>query len=555
MIFQIHSLLSELSKPYRTILKTKQLHALISKTHLSLDPFFATKLIRFYALNHDLSSARNLFDETPERSVFLWNSIIRAYAQAHYFNDALSLFKDMLGTKTQPDNFTYACITRTCYDNFDLDRMRIVHAKVVLSGLGLDSICGSALVTGYSKMFLVDEASKVFYTIPEKDLALWNSMVSGYGNSGLLNKGLELFSCMRHLGQQPDGYTLVALALGSANSNMLSVGLGIHAFCLKTGFDCTAHVGSSLVSLYSRFNCMDYANIVFSNLLQPDLVAWSSLITGYSQCGDYYKALFYFRKLTIEKGKKADPILISSVLEAVAQSANARFGSAIHGYVVRHGFELNVMVSSALIDMYSKCGFVSLGIRVFEIMPTRSTITYNSLISGLGLNGLAYQAFKMFDEMLVVSLKPDDSTCSALLSACCHAGLFDDGWEIFRRMINEFSIQPKTEHYVHMVKLLGMAGEFEEAFNFILLLPKPVDSGIWGALLSCCDIHRNSELAEAISQQLLKNEPKKGAYRVMLSNIYAVDGRWDDVHKLRDDIAKQSVRKLPGLSWIGSGNT
>ncbi|XWS17991.1 hypothetical protein CRYUN_Cryun32bG0003800 [Craigia yunnanensis] len=552
MVFQIHSLVSELSKPRQTILKTKQLHALISKTHLSLDPYFATKLVRFYAINHDLCSARNLFDETPQRSVFLWNSIVRAYAQAHNFNDALSLFNNMLGTKTKPDNFTYACITRACYENFDLDGMRIVHTRVILSGLGLDSICGSALVTGYSKLCLVDEACKVFCRIPEKDLVLWNSMVLGYGNCGLLNKGFELFSCMRHIGQQPDGYTLVALTVGLVDSGLLSVGQGIHGFCLKSGFDCTVHVGSSLVSLYSRFKCMDSANVVFSSLLQPDLVAWSSLITGYSQSGAYDKALFYFRKLNIEKDKKADPILISAVLVAAAQSANARFGSEIHGYVVRHGFESNVMVSSALIDMYSKCGFVSLGIRVFEIMPERNVISYNSLISGLGLNGLAYQAFKMFDEMLGVSLKPDDSTFSALLSACCHVGLLDDGWEIFRRMIYEFSIQPKTEHYVHMVKLLGMAGELEEAYNFILCLPKPVDSGIWGALLACCDIHGNSELAEAISQQLLENEPKKGAYKVMLSNIYAVVGRWDDVHKLRDDIAKQRVRKLPGLSWIGS---
>ncbi|XP_022716486.1 putative pentatricopeptide repeat-containing protein At1g64310 [Durio zibethinus] len=555
MVFQVHSLLSELSKPHQTILKTKQLHALISKTHLSLDPFFATKILRFYALNHDLCSARKLFDETPQRSVFLWNSIIRAYAQAHNFNDALSLFNKMLGTKTKPDNFTYACVIRACYENFDLDGIRIVHTRVILSGLGLDSICGSALVTGYSKLCLVDEASKLFYRIPEKDLVLWNSMVSGYGNRGLSNKGLMLFSWMRLMGQQPDGYTLVALISGLVDSGLLSVGQGIHGFCLKSGFDCSVHVGSSLVSLYSRFKCLDSANIVFSSLLQPDLVAWSSLITGYSQCGDYDKALFYFRKLNMEKGKRADPILISAVLAATAQSANERFGSEIHGYVVRHGFDSNVMVSSALIDMYSKCGIVSLGIRVFEIMPERSIISYNSLIWGLGLNGLTYQAFKMFDEMLVISLEPDESTFSALLSACCHAGLFDDGWEIFRRMIYEFSIQPTTEHYVYMVKLLGMAGELEEAYNFILCLPKPVDCGIWGALLSCCDTHGNSKLAEAISQQLVENEPKKSAYRVMLSNIYAVHGRWDAVQKLRDDIAGTRVRKFPALSWIESGNT
>ncbi|KAE8706954.1 Mitochondrial editing factor 21 [Hibiscus syriacus] len=426
MVFQIHSLLSELSKSYHSILKAKQLHALISKTHLSLDPFFATKLLRFYAFNGDLCSARNLFDKAPQRSFFLWNSIIRAYAQAHHFNVALSLFNKMLASKTKLDNFTFASVIRASYDNFDLDGMRLVHAMVILSGLGLDSICGSALVLG------------------------------------------------------------------------------------------------SLVSFYSRFKCMDSANTVFCSLLQLDLVAWSSLITGHSQCGDYGKALLYFRKLNMEKGKTIDPILVSVVLASIAQSSNVRFGIEIHGYVVRHGFELNVLVSSALIDMYC-----------------------------LGLNGLPSQAFKALDEMLRINLKPDDSTFSALLSSCCHAGLFDDGFKVFRGMISEFCIQPKIEHYVHVVKLLGMVGQIEEAYNLILCLPKPIDSGILGALLSCREVHGNFDFAEAISLQLLENESQRSADKVMLSNIYAVHGKWDAVQKLR----YITERKLSGLSWIESGKT
>lgn len=118
-------------------------------------------------------------------------------------------------------------------------------------------------------------------------------------------------------------------------------------------------------------------------------------------------------------------------------------------------------------------------------------------------------------------------------------------------MVDEFCFPPKTEHYVHIVKLLGMAGQLKEAYNFILSLTQPVDSGIWGALLSCCDNHGSSELAEIVSQHLFDNEPRKGSYRVMLSNIYASDGRWDDVKKMRDDIDNSGVRKIPGVSFIG----
>nr|POE95912.1 putative pentatricopeptide repeat-containing protein [Quercus suber] len=342
MFFQHHFLHSELSKIFQSLSRTKQLHALIIRTHLSCDPFYATRIVRFYAINNDIHSAHNLFNKTPQRSVFLWNSIIRAYAQAQNFCEAQSLFKMMLRTETRPDCFTYACIIRACSENFNLGALRLVHGGVIVSGLGLDSICGSAFVTAYSKLGLVDEASVVFHGIPEPDLVMWNSMISGYGCHGFWDKGLQLFSRMRNEGTQPDGYTIVGLLSGLAYSSLLSIGQGIHGFCLKSGFDFNAHVGSVLVSMYSRFKCMNSAYRVFSNLSQLDLVTWSALITGYSQSGDYEKALFFFKKLNMQ-GKMADPILIASVLAAVAQFANVVPGCEIHGYVLRHGFESDVM--------------------------------------------------------------------------------------------------------------------------------------------------------------------------------------------------------------------
>ncbi|KDP31046.1 hypothetical protein JCGZ_11422 [Jatropha curcas] len=553
MSVKFSSLLQELTKSHQTRSRTKQLHALILRSHLSHESFYATKILRFYALNDDLISAYNLFDKTPQRSIFLWNSMIRAFAKAHKFDEALSFYAKMLRTETKPDNFTYACLIRGCHENFDLDGLRILHGGLIVSGLGLDSVSSSALVTAYSKFSHVSEASKVFSGIFERDLVLCNAMISGYSYCGFWGKGLQLFNGMREIGkQQPDGFTLVGLISGLMDFSLLGIGQGIHGLCLKSGFDCNAYVGSALVNMYSRFKCMNSAYGVFIGLYQPDLVAWSALITGFLQCEDYKKALFFYRNLSVA-GKKADPILIASLLVASAQLTDVRLGTEIHGYVLRHGLESNIIVSSALIDMYLKCGFVGLGILVFENMRNRNIVSYNSVISGLGLHGLAAQAFKLFEEMLEKGLKPDESTLSGLLCACCHAGLVKDGQEIFRRMMDEFCIPPRTEHYIHIVKLLGMAGELEEAYNFVLSLMQPVDSGIWGALLSCCDVHGNTELAEIVSQQLFDNEPRKGAYKVMLSNIYASDGRWDDVKRTRDNIVNVGARKMPGLSWIGGG--
>lgn len=539
----------ELSKIYQSLSATKKLHALIIKTQLSSDPFYATQMVRIYAIHGDLCSARNVFDESSIRSVYLWNSIIRAHAQAHQFSDAFSLFRKMLETDISPDNFTYACVIRACSERFDMHGLKLFHAGSIVSGLKSDSICGSSLVTAYSKLGLVEEASKVFCGIREPDLVMWNSMISAYGNSGFWDKSLELFSNMQNSGTKPDGYALVGLLLGLSDSTLMYIGQGVHGFCLKTSFDSNAHVGSALVTMYSRCKSMSCAYKVFSGISQPDLVTWSALLTGYSQSGEHQKALLFFKKLVLV-GKKPDPVLSASVLAAAAQMANVKVGSEIHGYVLRQGFESDVMVCSALIDMYSKSGFLGLGIRVFDIMPEKNIVSYNSLILGFGLHGLASHAFQMFEEILENRLVPDESTFSALLCACGHAGLVEDGKFLFRRMKEEFGIQARTEHYVHLVKLLGMNGKLEEAYYLIQSLPEPIEHGIWGALLSCCDACGNFELAEVVAERLIESNTKRASYKVMLSNMYAGDGRWDDARKVRESMREGKVWKMPGVSWI-----
>ncbi|XP_030493170.2 putative pentatricopeptide repeat-containing protein At1g64310 [Cannabis sativa] len=535
----------QFSKKYLSLSATKKLHALILKTQLSCDPFYATQMVRLYAIYGDLYSARYVFDKSPNRSVYLWNSIIRAHAQAHRFVHTFSLLRSMLMSDIEPDGFTFACVVRACSERFDMYGLKLVHGVALVSGLGFDSICSSALVTAYSKLNSVEEAGKVFYGIPEPDLVLWNTMISAYGNCGLWYRGLELFIKMQNMGIQPDGYTFVGLLLSLVDS---SIGKGIHGFCLKHSFDSNVHVGSALVSMYSRCKSMDSAYKVFSEISQPDLVTWSGLISGYSQSGQHENAIVFFKKFTLS-GKKPDSILIASVLAASAEMVDVNHGSEIHAYALKHGFDTDVMVCSALINMYSKCGFLGLGIQVFEIMPERNIVSYNALILGYGLHGLASHAFRKFQEILDNGLTPDECTFSALLCSCCHAGLVEDGKHIFRVMKDKFWIQPKTEHYVYMVRLLGMNGELEEAYYMVLSLPEPVEHGIWGALLSCCDACGNSRLAEIIGQRLIENNPETGSYKVMLSNIYAGNERWDDARELRDYKGENQMSKMPGLSW------
>lgn len=552
MFHHVRSLLSELLKLQHSFLRTKQLHALVIRLSLSSDPFYATKIVRLYGLNGIFNYALNVFDKCPYRSVFLWNSIIRVYARAHRFDAAFSMFKEMLCSETKPDNFSYACMIRASCESCHVDGLRLFHGGAIVSGLGWDPICNSALVTAYSKLGHVEEAGQVFSAASEPDLVMWNSMILGYSCYGMWERALKMFAEMRALGKQPDGFSLVGLISGLAGSGSIHIGEGMHAISLKTSFESNPHVGSALVNMYARYQCLESAEKVFGGVLDLDLVTWSALITGYSQCGEYENAISFFRKKVNVECRNVDPILIASILAAAAQSANARTGMEIHGSVIRCGLESNVMVSSALIDMYAKCGLLVLARHIFENMPEKNVVSYNSIIQALGLHGLASESIKMFYQMLDAGIKPDSCTFSALLCGCCHGGLVNDGRDIFIRMEEEFHVHPEVEHYVHMVKLLGMAGEFEEAYRLIDSLSEPVDPGIWGALLSCCEVHGNSEMAEISARKLFELAAGKGAYRVMLSKVYAGDGRWRDANELRDEMTNAGLRKTAGLSWIRS---
>ncbi|KAL4566609.1 hypothetical protein LXL04_030729 [Taraxacum kok-saghyz] len=546
MFVHFKSLVFELSKLNHTHSRTKSFHALLIKTCLLHDPFYATKIIRFYAINNDVTSACNLFDETPNRTVYLWNSIIRAYAQTHRFHNAFRLFKQMLVSETKPDNFTFACILRACSESFDLEGLKFVHAKAIVSDLGSDSITASALVSAYSKFHLVDDASMVFDRLNKHDLVLLNTMITGYGSCGYWQKALNLFIIMRRFGNQPDGYTIVGLLSGLTCSSLLEIGQGIHGYCLRTGFDSNTHINSVLVSMYARCGCMNSAYKVFNDLSYPDLVTCSALISGFSQSGDYRNALISFKNIN-SSSKKPDSILLSILLAVASQLVNLTPGVEIHGYAIRHNLQ-TVMVSSALIDMYSKCGFLEMGLKVFDEMPksSRNIVSYNSVISGLGLHGLPSVSFGVFQEVLKRGLNPNESTFTALLSACSHGGLVKQGREIFRRMKSDYGIEAKTEHYVHFVKLLGMSGELKEAYEVVESLGENVDCGILGALLSCCD--DDLKMGEIVGNRLLEcKEEERRSYRIMVSNLLAGNGRWDDVMNLRDEIGDVGKKKVRGV--------
>lgn len=143
------------------------------------------------------------------------------------------------------------------------------------------------------------------------------------------------------------------------------------------------------------------------------------------------------------------------------------------GYVIKSEIEADVLVGNALIDMYAKCGSIETACKVFDEMPVRDLVSWNTVIAGQGINGRGEEAIKYFFRMQEdeAGLRPDSITFISLLSACSHAGLVEEGWLYFKSMSEDYDITPEVEHYACIVDLLGRAGRIEEAYKFIQEMP------------------------------------------------------------------------------------
>ncbi|PRQ53496.1 putative pentatricopeptide [Rosa chinensis] len=182
------------------------------------------------------------------------------------------------------------------------------------------------------------------------------------------------------------------------------------------------------------------------------------------------------------------------------------------------GNEMDIMVGTALVDMYAKCGRVDTALKVFEHMKYRNVVTWNALFSGLAMRGRGRVVLMVFPQMLKEA-KPDDLTFTALLCACSHSGLVEQGRHYFQNLEALYGVTPKIEHYACMVDLLGRAGNLEEAGILIKRMPMPPNEVVLGSLIGSCIVHGKLQLGECILQDLVQIDPQNTEYHVLLSNM------------------------------------
>ncbi|XP_059074579.1 pentatricopeptide repeat-containing protein At1g11290, chloroplastic isoform X2 [Cryptomeria japonica] len=527
----------------------KEIHGFVIRNEFEADHFVGSTLIDMYSKCYCISDACQVFDRMPERDVVSWSAMIAGYSQNGNCLDALYLFKDMNIRGMEPDSVTIACVLPACARIASLQHGKEIHGYMIKNRFASDVLVWNALMDMYAKCGSIQDAKQVFDGLYHRDSVSWSTIIGGYAQNTHYDHALKLFAEMQLSGVKNDYATIASVLPACANALALRHGKEIHNYIIRFGLESDVFVVSALVDMYSKCGKIEFARQIFEKMYDRNVVSWNAMVAGYTQNGNYSEAFQIFRQLQHTE-VKLDPITIVSILPACARLGTLQQGKEIHNYALRRGFDSSVSVANSLIDMYGKCGSIDVAHKVFEKIQNKDLVSWNSLIAGYGMHGHGEEALRFFRLMQQTGIKPDHITFVAILSACNHAGVVDKGRYYFDCMSQDYSITPRVEHYACMVDLLGRAGCLDEAYIFIKNMPLEATADVWGALLGACRTYGNIKLGEKVADFLFKLKPEDTGYYVLLSNIYAAAGRWNDVAKVRTLIKDRGLKKSPGCSWI-----
>ncbi|KAF8403143.1 hypothetical protein HHK36_011240 [Tetracentron sinense] len=473
------------------------------------------------------------------------------------------------------------------------NHLKQIHSRLLVLDLHHDQFLVTSLINALSQRFrAINYAFSVFSHTQNPNTFLFNAMIQAFSQTpGFSFNAISLYTLQMRKEinptTRPNRFTFppfLKACVSSYASSSVKPLQQIHAHVVKFGTCSDVYVGTTLLDSYSKCSEIEFARRVFVDMPERNVISWNSMISGFAKCGDmdsarelfegmpeknlvswtsvisgyaqngyFCETLMVFEDMGVA-GVKPNEITLVSVLSACANLGALGLGRRLHSFLEDNGYEFDLFVGSALIDMYSKCGMVGDALQVFERMPQRNVVACSAMIVGLAMNGKGVEAIGIFEDMRFQGMLPNAITFIGVLCACCHAGLVDKGQFYFRCMNREYSIVPKLQHYACMVDLLGRAGHLDQAYQFITEMPIKPDVVIWGALLGACKTHREFELGVYAANRILELDPQHSGGFVFLSNAYARSGDWDGVKKVRRMMEISGMKKTPGKSWIEVNN-
>ncbi|KAG8375997.1 hypothetical protein BUALT_Bualt09G0017200 [Buddleja alternifolia] len=428
-------------------------------------------------------------------------------------------------------------------------------------------------------------AHALFQNLDRRTTFLYNTMIRGYVQSKQPIKGISCYKDMLKDGLIKNNYTFTPLvkACSMILRKFRHVGLSVHAHVIKLGFCRDPFIGSALIEFYAlnldmgkaeelfeeipvrdvvlwtvmvdgygKMGDVNKARLLFDEMPEKNVVSWSAIIAAYSRISDFREVLCFYRRME-DLGLKPNESIVVSALTACAHLGALAQGMWIHSKAEQYKYTSNSILATALVDLYSKCGYMKLALTVFEEIHDKDSGAWNAIIAGVAINGDAMKSLELFDRMILSGTQPNETTFVNILTACTHAKFVDKGMSLFESMGSVYNIGPRVEHYACVVDLLARSGKLEEAERFIDEKMGGIcncDANVFGALLGACRVYGKVDIGNRVWRQVVSEGVGDYGIYVLAYNMYREAG-WDDEAKnIRRLIEKKQMKKNAGCSVI-----
>ncbi|XP_057842691.2 pentatricopeptide repeat-containing protein At4g21065-like [Cryptomeria japonica] len=462
-----------------------QIHGTIIRRGFQSPLIVMNTLIHMYIKYGCIHQASELFDKMPERDVVSWTSVVAGYTRIGFVEKALEIFRQMLSVGVKPSLGSFSSVLPAVAKVGALKQGMEIHGKIIESLFLSDDVVVTALIDMYAKCGSIQKANKLFDTIGQPNVVSWTAIMAGCSQSGFVDRALDIFKKMQLAGVKPNFATFASILPACARKGDLEQGMKIHQNVIKNGF-LSNMVINALIDMYGKCGSIQQAQVVFDTTRQRNVISWNAMIVGYVQNGMLDKALGLFKQVEIT-GVKPDCSTFSSILPACAKLEALEQGMETHQKVIKRGFLSDVVLLTALIDMYAKCGSVQKSHILFNKMPQRNVVSWTAIIAGYAQNGLVEKALEIFKQMLFVGVKPNFPTFVSILPACAKMGALEHGMEIHQKIV-EGGLLSYGVVATALIDMYAKCGSIHKARGLFDKMDYP-DVATWNALIAGYAMH------------------------------------------------------------------
>ncbi|KAH7352555.1 hypothetical protein KP509_19G051600 [Ceratopteris richardii] len=504
----------------------------------------ADYLIRLFSSCGCLIEANRVFWKISCPTQYSWSSIILANARHGEGRKALALYHEMRLLNIRSNRCVFLAALKACALASSRIEGMLLHCDLTETGLLVDAKFGSTLIDMYGKCGCTKEALNVFNKLCSPNIICWNALIAGFSMQHDCFPALELFERMLERGIEPSKVTYSSICKACGGLKAITCGQLIHDKILRNHIELDAVIGGSLIDMYIKCGNIEEARRVFDSLPNRDGIVLHTMIAGYADNEYVASALELFGESQAEDS-------FPSLLKACGSSGSIGNGRMLHNQCIKNVSVIGVVIGSALVDMYAKCGSLDEAENVHRGLLVRNIVSWGALISAYARSANWMLAWKCLEKMKQDSLKPNEMIFSSLLAASCNMGLINEGRAFFRSMEADYSIVPTNEHYACMIDLLSHSGCLEEAENFLQKLHSNVSG--WISLLSSCRAHGNLDMGKRCFEQVIQLDPDFPAAYEWMHDLYVKACMWDEAARIRKMRKQTNIWKKPGRAWIEVG--